>query len=265
MSRSRSARRPACSRSSSATSPGRDYEGVQALRHSSLRRLVPRAAGPRRLPAALPVRGLVPVAGTRRRSTSSARSRPRPRPSARSHDAGRARAARGRSLAEDGGPARGGAAAGGPRPDAAIRGSASSPRPARAPRARARRSRCAVEAAYEGHLLHSRALARSSTPATPTWRCWPATGSTRSASRALAELGASRRWASSPTSSRCARRPRPPATTELERRGLGGRRDRDRLGARARAAGGEGRGPRRAADRRGGAGRRRERAVAPRG
>ena len=48
-----------------------------------LRRLVPGAAGARRLPARLPVRGLVPVAGPHRRATSSARSRRPPRRSRR--------------------------------------------------------------------------------------------------------------------------------------------------------------------------------------
>ncbi len=43
--------------------PVRDYARRARLRHRALRRVVPRAARARRLPAAVAVRGLVPVAG----------------------------------------------------------------------------------------------------------------------------------------------------------------------------------------------------------
>ena len=48
--------------------PVRDYAGAARLRPRRLRRLVPRAAGARRLPAAVAVRGLVPVARAHRRA-----------------------------------------------------------------------------------------------------------------------------------------------------------------------------------------------------
>ena len=66
--------------------PVRDYAGAARLRHRGLRRLVPRAARPRRLPAAVAVRGLVPVARPHARARRRARSRPRPRRSPRSHE-----------------------------------------------------------------------------------------------------------------------------------------------------------------------------------
>ena len=52
----------------------RDYAGARGLRPRRLRRLVPRAARARGLPAAVAVRGLVPVARPHRRGASSARS-----------------------------------------------------------------------------------------------------------------------------------------------------------------------------------------------
>ena len=58
--------------------------GRRRLRPRDLRRLVPRAAGPRRLSARLAVRGLVPVHRPHRPSTSPARSRRPPRRSPRS-------------------------------------------------------------------------------------------------------------------------------------------------------------------------------------
>ena len=56
-----------------------DYASAQACDLDAHARLVPRAAGPRRLPAALAVRGVVPVPAHTRRRTSTARSRPRRR------------------------------------------------------------------------------------------------------------------------------------------------------------------------------------------
>ena len=56
--------------------PVRDYEDAKALRPRPLRRVLPRDARPRRLPAAVAVRGLVPVARPHRRRRSSARWRP---------------------------------------------------------------------------------------------------------------------------------------------------------------------------------------------
>ena len=71
--------------------------GRRRLRPRGLRRLVPRAAGPRRLPARLAVRGLVPVHRAHRASTSRARSRRPRRRSPRSRE--RARAPRRRRCA----------------------------------------------------------------------------------------------------------------------------------------------------------------------
>ena len=59
--------------------PVTDYERRPGRRRRRLRRLLPRAARARGLPARVAVRGLVPVAGPRRPSTSSARSRRPPR------------------------------------------------------------------------------------------------------------------------------------------------------------------------------------------
>ena len=147
------------------------------------------AAGPRRLPAAVAVRGVVPVARPRRTSTSSAPSRPRRRRSPRF--AGCATRAALRRLAgalrERGRPARRRAAST-RRAPRTTPASARSPRPARAPAAH-RRRRFVVEAIREGYLLHYGAgrVARATTTATSP--CSPATASTRSASRALAALG----------------------------------------------------------------------------
>ena len=74
--------------------------GRPGLRPRGLRRLVPRAAGPRRLPAGVAVRGLVPVAGPHRRA-------PRPHAGRGRRGVRRAvviaRAPRRRSSREDGG------------------------------------------------------------------------------------------------------------------------------------------------------------------
>ena len=115
------------------------------VRPGGLRRVVPRAARPRRLPAAVAVRGVVPVARPRRRRRSSARSRRRPARSPRSttdrpHDE-RARTAQGarrwrratrsprrcsERLPDADGPTPATIAAAGPRASAARRRSTSS-------------------------------------------------------------------------------------------------------------------------------------------
>ena len=167
--------------------------GRRGLRPRGLRRLVPGAAGARRLPAAVAVRGLVPVA----------------RPHARARDAharGRRRGVRGdrmsaldasaRTLRARGRPAR--ATGGRPATHGAARRAAP---PARARRRRARYA-LLVEAIREGYLLHygeGRVRAHRR-PATS--RCWRATGCTRWGSRGWPSSATSRRSPSSPTSSR---------------------------------------------------------------
>ncbi len=148
--------------------------------------MVPRAAGARRLPAAVAVRGLVPVARAHRRSTSTARSRRRAAAFASLVTAASDRLAPPRGAARRGRPAR-------RRPAGRGRGA-----PTRArrrcgvgPRRGHRASRLVVEAVREGYLLHyGRARRRD---ADRTSRCSPATGSTPSAWRA---------WPRSATSTR---------------------------------------------------------------
>ena len=69
-----------------AAEPVARLRGRAGRRPRGLRRVVPRAARPRRLRAAVAVRGLVPVARPTRPSTSSARSRPRRPRSRRSRE-----------------------------------------------------------------------------------------------------------------------------------------------------------------------------------
>ena len=140
-----------------AAEPPDGLRGRRRLRPRGLRRLVPRAARPRRLPARLAVRGLVPVHRPHRASTSPARSRRPPRRSRRSHDAT--------------------PCSGSPR-SCATR-AACSPPPSRERRRRAR-SRTAtpspargegypllVEAIREGYLQHYARRAASSSPEDP--------------------------------------------------------------------------------------------------
>ena len=128
--------------------PVRDYAGADGLRHRGLRRVVPRAARARRLPAAVAVRGVVPLAGPHARAYRRARSRRRPRRSRRSGE--RARGARG-CAARGRRPARRRARRAGRR----ARPSWATARPP-GPRAAGREADYAllVEAIVEGYLQH---------------------------------------------------------------------------------------------------------------
>ena len=170
------------------------------VRPRGLRRLVPRPAGPRRLPAAVAVRGLVPLAGPHRRAR-------------RAHGrggGGRVRGGRGvtagasRSCA---GSSRCCATRAvcwperwptptAPRPPRGARGR----RPALGrPRGGARARRRGDPRGLPPALRRGRGW---SAPTTATWPCWPATGSTRSGSRAWPPWATSTPSASWPTSSR---------------------------------------------------------------
>ena len=127
--------------------PVRDYAGAAACDLEALRRLVPGAARARRLPAAVAVRGLVPVARPQARARRRARSRRRRRRSRRSRDA----AARARSRRR---PRR--AAGCSPTPCATAarrRAAGAAAAPGRA-RRRTATLRLLVEAIREGYLLH---------------------------------------------------------------------------------------------------------------
>ena len=129
---------------------GARLRGRRRVRHRGLRRLVPRAAGPRRLPAAVAVRGLVPVAGPHARARDAdARGRRRGVRRDRSDDAldatSPARAARRRAAcsptrSRDRRPAR----------DAARRAAAAGARAA----GREADYALLVEAIREGYLQH---------------------------------------------------------------------------------------------------------------
>ena len=69
--------------------PGDRLRGRRRLRHRGARRLVPRAAGPRRLPAAVAVRGLVPEPRAHARARRAHALRPLPPRSRRSHERAR--------------------------------------------------------------------------------------------------------------------------------------------------------------------------------
>ena len=168
-----------------AAEPRARLRGRRRLRHRGLRRLVPRAAGPRRLPAAVAVRGLVPVARPHARAHRAHASRPPPRRSPRSHE----RRARTR-LAD--GAARGRRAARRRAAESRRRTAARRAPPRPAPRAAGRAATSyalLVEAIREGYLQHYGDGPRRAARAIPTSRCWPATACTRSGSARLAALG----------------------------------------------------------------------------
>ena len=178
---------------------------------------MPRAARARRLPAAVAVRGLVPVA----RAHGRAR---------RAHRRGRRRGVRGGRVSGplDGSPTgcgRGGLLAATARADADV------PAPTRRRRPPLARR---VAAIREGYLLHYGDRARACAPTTPTSRCSPATASTRSASPA----GRARR----PRGDRRAgRRDRPLRAAHAEGEpgaGIGRRGERRRSAGRHRGASG---------------------------
>ena len=197
------------------------------LRPRRLRRLVSRPARARRLRAGVAVRGLVSLARAHARADRAARS---PRPPRRSGTSSDERGGR------DHPPARGGArqrqparrhhgrVAGGLRRRRRPRSRrAGRLRPARRRQPRGRRARGHRRARGLPAALR-RAAGHWRSP-TPTWRCSPATGSTRSASRSSPRSATSPRSPSSPTSSRSARRPTPPATpSSRSPRGTPGRR-----------------------------------------
>ena len=116
----------------------------RGLRHRGLRRLVPGAAGPRRLPAAVAVRGLVPVARPHPRARRRAPSRRPRRRSRRSHDEcarwPRRRAARARAASSA--------------PRWSIPATRRSPHGRARPRAGATSYALLVEAIREGYLQH---------------------------------------------------------------------------------------------------------------
>ena len=148
---------------------GPRLRGRERVRHRGLRRVVPGAAGARRVPAAVAVRGLVPLAGPHARPRhADGRGRARPRSTKSRRE--RARRARGRRCARRAGCRRG--------------------------RRRPRRSRRRPtgDAAGPSTRWSSRRSARatcsttarggwSARPRIPTSRCWPATACTRSDSR----------------------------------------------------------------------------------
>ena len=178
--------------------PVQRLRGRRRLRPRGPRRLVPGAARARRLPAAVAVRGLVPVARAHRRAR---------RPHARGRG-GRVRGeSRERRSTGSSSDACASAAACWPRPSADGAGRRPRPTPhgdaggrRAAGRGGARPSYALlVEAIREGYLLHygDGRVRRART--TPTSRCSPATGSTRSAWRGWPSSATSRRSPSSPT------------------------------------------------------------------
>ena len=194
--------RPARSRSSHTTGlltvffaaePPTRLRGRRRLRHRGLRRLVPRAARPRRLPAAVAVRGLVPVARPHAASTSPA-----------PLEAAAAAFAEIGMSALDGARAPSSRAEGGLLAGALTGTTAGRRAPRRGRRAgRARRRRRRLRAARRGDPRGLPAALRrpgaSCARTTRTSRCWPATGSTRSGSTGWPSSATSRRSPSSPT------------------------------------------------------------------
>ena len=186
-------------------------------------RLVPGAARARRLPAAVAVRGLVPLAGPRRRADRAharggrGRLRRAARAGAQRVSVAGPRGCCGVLLRErrgtDGRAARrrrdplGGLEAAGEAGGARRRGAARGG-PPRGVRAAGRGDLRGLPAALR------RRRASSACPM-PTSACWPATGSTRSASPGWSRSATPRPSPSSPTRSRSARWPRAPATREL--------------------------------------------------
>ena len=158
--------------------------GRPGLRPRRVRRLVPGAARPRRLRAAVAVRGLVRLHRPRARA---------PRPHGRGRDGGvrgDLRDAAARELARR----------------CATRAACWPPRSATsrrsaAARGPARRGPLPARGDPRGRAPALRRGRASWTPPTPTSRCWPATGSTRSAWSASPRSATSTRSARWPTSS----------------------------------------------------------------
>ena len=176
----------------------RDYAGAAACDLDAHARLVPRAARARRLPAAVAVRGLVPVAGPHERARRRARSRPPPRRSRRSAERA-ARRSRSPRCAEP-------TAACSPARPPSRRRRRRRARRRRGGRRAAARPRGRVRAAGRGdprglpaHYGDGRV---SCAPTTRTSRCSPATASTRSGWSAWPRSATSRPSPSWPTSSR---------------------------------------------------------------
>ena len=150
------------------------------VRPRRLRRLVPRAARARRLPAAVAVRGVVPVARARRRARRAHGRGGRGRVRGRRSEPWRSAAVLAVAAARRAAcwPTRAAPGAGAGRRAGRRRGG----RPALArPRGR-RRVRRRGDPRGLPPALRRRAAVRR--PRRPTSRCWPATASTRSASRA---------------------------------------------------------------------------------
>ena len=155
---------------------GARLRGRRRVRHRRVRRLVPRAARARRLPAAVAVRGLVPLARPHARARRRARSRSR-RPRSRRSPDERARPARRRAAHRR----RADRPAPSPTRGRTTARSAPRPPPARAPPAARRTTRCSSRRSSRA-TCSTTAPGGWCGPTIPTSRCSPATGSTRSAS-----------------------------------------------------------------------------------